>query len=77
MKCEHQGCRCEENRVQRGNRKFCSERCAEMEMSGTARADVHLRPPRLRRSLSDRSRGAGKAHAGAIALAWFWQWVPP
>lgn len=34
MKCEHQGCRCEENRVERGNKKFCSERCAEMEMSG-------------------------------------------
>ena len=34
MKCEHQGCRCDENRVERGNKKFCSERCADMELSG-------------------------------------------
>ncbi len=33
--CDHRGCRCEEVLVERGNKKFCSEQCAEMEMSGT------------------------------------------
>ncbi|MFN2387974.1 MAG: hypothetical protein ABR576_17110 [Thermoanaerobaculia bacterium] len=31
MACDHQGCRCDETRIERGNKKFCSERCAEME----------------------------------------------
>jgi hypothetical protein len=35
LKCDHAGCRCEEVLVERGNKGFCSERCAEMEMSGT------------------------------------------
>jgi hypothetical protein len=35
MKCDHRGCRCEDAPVERGNESFCSEMCAEMEMSAT------------------------------------------
>jgi len=33
MTCEHQGCLCEETLVERGEKKYCSERCADMETS--------------------------------------------
>lgn len=35
MNCEHPGCGCGETTVERGNKKFCCERCAEMTLSGT------------------------------------------
>src|ERR1700730_806432 len=31
MTCDHQGCRCEETGIERGGKRFCSERCAEAE----------------------------------------------
>ncbi len=31
MACEHKVCRCQEAVVERSGKKFCSERCAEME----------------------------------------------
>jgi len=34
MTCQHRGCRCQETRVEREGRKFCSEACAEMETTG-------------------------------------------
>jgi hypothetical protein len=34
MACAHRGCKCPEAPVKRGNRQFCSERCAEMETTG-------------------------------------------
>jgi hypothetical protein len=29
MACQHEGCRCNEARVEREGRKFCSETCAD------------------------------------------------
>jgi hypothetical protein len=35
INCDHRGCRCEDAPVERGNERYCSERCADMEMSAT------------------------------------------
>jgi hypothetical protein len=34
MNCQHQGCRCDEANVERGGKRYCSERCAEIQTSG-------------------------------------------
>ncbi len=31
MKCSHNGCHCNDATVERDGKKFCSERCAELE----------------------------------------------
>ena len=35
MNCQHKSCRCLETTVTRGDRKFCSERCADQEASAS------------------------------------------
>jgi hypothetical protein len=34
MACEHRGCKCGGETVTRGGKKFCGERCAELETGG-------------------------------------------
>ncbi len=34
MNCQHHGCPCQNASIERDGKKFCSEKCAEMETTG-------------------------------------------
>jgi len=45
MSCEHRGCRCTDAHIQRGGRRFCSERCAEQESAANPEPSCHCGHP--------------------------------